>query len=134
MPPLVHKTHNQTRAAIWIVISLVLLVAGIMLLDNAGVFQPGAGTHRITFRVTAAGGYANVTLKAGEVHIDKSQTLTTPWERTYDIEDGQTVFLTASNPTQTGELSCFILLDHSDWKRASTVAPKDGVACAGIIP
>jgi len=45
-----------------------------------------------------------------------------------------TVLITAANPTQTGELSCVILLDNSNWKKSTINAPKDGVACAGIVP
>ena len=45
-----------------------------------------------------------------------------------------TVYVTAANPTQTGELSCFILLDNTQWKTSTIAAPKDGVACAGIVP
>jgi hypothetical protein len=84
--------------------------------------------------VEASGGFANITLQAGEDPISKPTTVTTPWTKTMQIPTGTEVYLTASNPTQTGSLTCTIILDREDWKTDTTAAPKDGVACAGIVP
>ena len=131
---MVNKSRSQTNRLIEIGIVFILIIGVIIVLVNMGAFTPKAGTHRMTFRVWSAGGYANITLSAGANHIDKAQTVTTPWEHTYDIASGVTVYVTAGNPTQTGELSCFILLDNTQWKTSTIAAPKDGVACAGIVP
>jgi len=127
-------SRSPSRKLIEILVVLALILGCAFILANAGAFKPKEGYHRLTFRVSSAGGFANITLNAAENHIDNSQTLTTPWERTFDIASGVTVFLTARNPSQSGQLSCVILLDNSDWKKSTINAPKDGVACAGIVP
>ncbi len=113
---------------------MIVVISLIIFLENLGAFTPKTGSHRVTFRVWSTGGYANITLSAGSSHIDKALTLTTPWEKTVDLASGVTVVLTAGNPNQTGSLSCFILLDNTEWKKSTVAAPKDGVACAGIVP
>jgi hypothetical protein len=113
---------------------IILVVAAVLVASMARSSLAPHGTRRVTFRVESSGGYANITIKAGSFHIDKPQTFTTPWEKTLDIERAESVFLTAANPTQTGQLVCKILLDHELWKTEKIPAPKDGVACAGIIP
>ncbi|HEX2998120.1 MAG TPA: hypothetical protein VHP14_25065 [Anaerolineales bacterium] len=82
----------------------------------------------------ASGGFAIITLDAGNTVISKPTTVTVPWSKTLAITSGTEVYLTASNPTQTGNLTCTISLDKTVWKTQKTTAPKDGVACAGIIP
>jgi hypothetical protein len=99
-----------------------------------GLTRSPQGSRRVQFRVEASGGFANITLQAGEDSISKPTTVTTPWTKTMQISSGTEVYLTASNPTQTGEITCSISLDRTDWKTDTTTAPKDGVACAGIVP
>ena len=92
--------------------------------------------HLVEFRVDASiGGVAIITLDAGSgASIPKPTTVSVPWSKSIRIPQGTEVYLTASNPTQTGKLTCTIRLDKSIWKTESTTAPKDGVACAGIVP
>jgi hypothetical protein len=84
--------------------------------------------------VEASGGFSIITLQAGSVSIGTPATVTMPWQQTLQLPSGTVVYLTASNPTQTGNLDCVILLDNQPWKKETTTAPKDGVACAGIVP
>ena len=128
------QPSERTRNAIQIgfVVGFIVLIVTVVsyLLSQ----KPTTGSHNVKFRVEASGGFSIITFEAGSVSISKSTTVTMPWERTLNLHSGTTVFLTASNPTQTGELSCSILLDNQDWKKERTDAPKDGVACAGIVP
>jgi hypothetical protein len=119
---------------LWIAVLVILLGAAIMAATLARSSLAPTGSRRVTFRVESTGGYANITIKAGSFHIDDPQTMTTPWEKTVDVARAESVFLTAANPTQTGQLTCKIYLDHQIWKTETIPAPKDGVACAGIIP
>jgi hypothetical protein len=114
------------------VLALCAVIAALLL--SMGLMRSPAGSHRVQFRVEASGGFANVTLQAGEESISEPTTMTTPWTKTLQISSGTEVYLTASNPTQTGTLTCMIILDRNDWKTDTTTAPKDGVACAGIVP
>ena len=113
---------------------LALCAAAIAILMSLGLMSSPEDSHRVQFRVEASGGFAMITLQAGEDSISKPTTVTTPWSKTIQIASGTEVYLTASNPTQTGKLTCTITLDKQDWKMETTIAPKDGVACAGIIP
>ncbi|MEN4010541.1 MAG: hypothetical protein AB1453_12505 [Chloroflexota bacterium] len=111
-----------------------LCVISIVVLASLGVFRQQSPEAVLVFRVEASGGYANITLEAGGEIIPQAITVTTPWERRIIVPRGEEVYLTAANPTQTGQLSCTISIERRVWKRASTEAPKNGVACAGIVP
>ena len=128
------RNPSPTRTLVWIVVLAVLIGGAIYLASASHSSLAAKGSRRVIFRVESAGGYANITLKAGTLVIDKPQTVTTPWERSVDVARNESVFLTAANPTQTGELTCKILLDREVWKTESIPAPKDGVAGAGIVP
>lgn len=120
---------------VWqLIFVLALCAVAIATLLSLGVLKSPAGGHRVQFRVEASGGFAIITLDAKDTSIAKPTTVTVPWTKTLQIPSGTQVYLTASNPTQTGKLTCTIKLDNKDWKTDTTTAPKDGVACAGIVP
>jgi hypothetical protein len=121
----------------------MILQISLVLLFGAGVIgvifaleknRSTAGAQRVEFRVDASGGYAIITLDAGSASISKPTTVSVPWTKSIRVASGTEVYLTASNPTQSGKLTCTIMLGQSLWKTDTTAAPKDGVACAGIVP
>ncbi|MBI5943501.1 MAG: hypothetical protein HY864_03970 [Chloroflexi bacterium] len=129
-----NNLSNSQKTAIQVVFVLALVGGAIALLISLGATKPKSDTRRVRFEVQASGGFAMITLQAGEVNIPDPKTVSVPWTQTVKIKSGTTVYLTASNPTATGELSCTITLDNADWKAEQTSAPKNGVACAGIVP
>jgi hypothetical protein len=128
------RLSNGWKIALQLLFVLTLCAAAVALLLSLGVMKPATGSRRVQFTVDASGGYAIITLQAGEVSISKPTTVSVPWSKTLQIPSGTEVYLTASNPTQTGKLTCQITLEKAPWKSATTSAPKDGVACAGIVP
>jgi hypothetical protein len=128
------QLSDRWKIALQLIFVLVLCTAVVAILVSLGLTRSREGIRRVQFRVEASGGFANITLQAGEESISKPTTVTTPWSKTMQIPSGTEVYLTASNPTQTGSLTCTIILDRADWKTETTSAPKDGVACAGIVP
>lgn len=122
------------KTTLQVVFVLILLGGAAALLFSMGITQPSSEVHLVAFEVKSSGGYANITLQAGEESISKPITVTAPWSKTLRISSGTEVYLTASNPSQTGELSCRITLDREVWKMEKISSPKDGVACAGIVP
>jgi hypothetical protein len=125
---------SRRSLIIQIFIVIGVLAAGAILLASLGSFNTKKGPRTLTFRVEATGGFANITLEAGNQIISEPTTVTTPWERRVVVERGKQVFLTAANPSQTGQISCSIRLDGQSWKTEKIQTPKDGVACAGIVP
>ena len=115
---------------------IILIVIGIVVvfLNYLIGNRPIKGSHRIRFEVQASGGFASITMHGGTETIPDLTTVTVPWTKTINIQGGTTVYLTAANPTATGELTCNLYLDGSAWKTETTNAPKNGVACAGIVP
>lgn len=98
------------------------------------VTNPDVTSRSLKFEVEADGGFSIITLQAGNVSIKPPATVSTPWQKTVRVASGSEVYLTASNPSQTGKLTCRVSFDGQPWKEETTVAPKDGVACAGIVP
>jgi hypothetical protein len=128
------QLSDRWKIVLQLIFVLALCAAAIALLISLGVMRTPAGSHRVQFRVEASGGFAIITLDARNASISKPTTVTVPWTKTLQIPSGTQVYLTASNPTQTGKLTCTIKLDNDVWKTETTTAPKDGVACAGIVP
>jgi hypothetical protein len=127
--------QSDRSKLVWqLIFVLVICVAAVALLMSLGLLRTPEGSRRVKFEVEASGGFAIITLEAGNLSLSKPTTVTAPWSRIITLESGTEVYLTASNPTQTGKLTCTILLDQTAWKTQTTTAPKDGVACAGIIP
>jgi hypothetical protein len=132
--PVSAQLSDRWKIALQAAFVVALCVAVIAILMSMGLMRSPEGSHRVQFRVEASGGFANITLRAGEDSILEPTTVTAPWSKTIQLSSGTEVYLTASNPTQTGKLTCTITLDKKDWKTDTTSAPKDGVACAGIVP
>jgi len=128
------RLSNGWKIVLQLVFVLLLCTAAIILLISMGLTKPASGSQRVHFRVEASGGAAIITFQAGSVTIKKPTVVTAPWSKTLQVPSGTVVYLTASNPTQTGKLTCSIILDKTPWKSETTNAPKDGVACAGIVP
>ncbi len=129
-----NNLSNSQRNAIQVIFVLALVGGAIALLVSLGATKPKTDTRRVRFEVQASGGFALITLKTDDIVISEPKTVSVPWSQTIKIKSGTTVYLTASNPTATGELSCNITLDDTNWKAETTSAPKNGVACAGIVP
>lgn len=119
------------RQVAFILVFVLVAVAGITFLLSK---KSATASHLVQFHVDASGGYAIITLQAGNESISKPSRVTTPWNRTIRVPKGSEVYLTASNPTHTGTLTCSISINSNYWQKEITDAPKDGVACAGIIP
>ncbi len=121
---------------VWQIIFVLALCAGVttivLILEHN---RSQTGNQFVEFRVEASGGFAIITLDAGSAaSISQPTTVSVPWTKSLRVASGTEVYLTASNPTQTGTITCTITLNRSPWKVDTTTAPKDGVACAGIVP
>jgi hypothetical protein len=128
------NSPDRQRTVLQLVFLFALIAAIVGLVSYLLATKPVASSHSVHFQVEASGGFSIITLQAGNDSISTPATVTMPWQRTVQLPSGTVVYLTASNPTQTGNLSCVILLDAQAWKKETTTAPKDGVACAGIVP
>lgn len=129
-----NSTSNGTKIILQVGFIIVLMAAAVAFATYLLSLKRVTTSQTVQLHVEASGGFSIITLRAGSVSISKPTTVTTPWNRTLKIPSGTEVYLTASNPTQTGALTCSISMDNQVWKKETTNAPKDGVACAGIIP
>lgn len=125
---------NGWKIALQMVFVLAVVGAAAALLLSMGIMRTGAGSHLVSFKVEASGGFAVITLQADGASIEKPTTVTVPWSKSLRIKSGTEVYLIASNPSQTGGLSCSILLDQAVWKMEKSDTSGKGVACAGIVP
>jgi hypothetical protein len=125
---------DQMKIALQAVLVLAIVGVAIAVLVSLGITQAPSESHLLTFEVKASGGFATITLKAGSEEIAKPTTVTSPWSKALRVKRGTEVYLTASNPSASGEISCRITLDKEAWKAEKNSAPKNGVACAGIVP
>ena len=126
---------DRWKVVLQLLFVLALCAGVIFMLTSMGLMDSREKSHVVKFRVDALGGVAIITLDAGKsASISKPTTVSVPWTKSLRIASGTEVYLTASNPTQTGKITCTIFLDKKIWKTETTSAPKDGVACAGIVP
>lgn len=130
------QTNHPNRFTI---IFQLLVMGGIFWAGIAGLNYLGSAksvktSSVVRFEVQASGGFAMVTLKTKDGDLLQPMNVNVPWSETLKVESGTTVILTASNPSLTGEITCNIRIDGTAWKKETTMSPKNGVACAGIVP
>lgn len=130
-----NRSLSKQQRTLWqLILVLALLIAVYLLFRAIGAFDPPPGHRRITLKVEASGGYSLITMQAGNESIREATTVNTPWQKVYNLPSGTEVYLTAANPSQSGHVTCTLLLDGRKWKTQTKTAPNDGVACAGIVP
>ena len=128
---------NQRPGRLVAQIVVVILVLGIVLvvLSALGVFSPKTpGSHEVTFRITGNTSAAVITYTLEDGAQSAPQNVSVPWKKAIRYEQSLAVILTAGNPTQTGSISCVLLLDGEEWKKDTATSPSDKVSCAGIVP
>ena len=127
---------NPTRRTFFIQITTVSAIVLIIVI-LAVVFLPrtlSPGQHRITLRVESSSGSATIQYTAGKYEQrDPDLTFNTPWEKSWTLDSGTQILLTAGNHQQTGTLKCIIRADGKTWKSQAVTMPDDKVACAGIV-
>ena len=104
------RLSNRWKIALQLILVLAICTAAIVTLISLGLMKSPINNHRVEFKVEASGGVAIITLQAGSVSMTQPTTVTAPWSKTMQIPSGTEVYLTASNPTQTGQLTCSIKL------------------------
>ncbi|MCX6059034.1 MAG: hypothetical protein NTW69_12885 [Chloroflexi bacterium] len=130
-----NNLSNGQKNALQAIFVLALCAGALLLLNYLIASRPVKNSSSsVRFEVQASGGFASITLRAGTVNMPEPTTVTAPWTRTIRVKSGTTVYLTASNPTATGEITCNIFLENKAWKTETISTPKNGVACAGIVP
>jgi len=129
----------ENKSSQWSSILIVLAITVIVVVTVVGIWilksnssNEGA-LHHVTYEVEADGGYAYVVYTTSTGENTEGQIYSTPFTKTIVFPKGQQVFLTASNPSQSGTISCTIKLDHRDWKTSRGTHPVDSVACGGIV-
>jgi hypothetical protein len=114
-----------------IVVVVIISIVGIWFLKTRS--SVNNGMRQITYQVDASGGYAQIIYTTSAGTNTEAQILTTQFNKTISVPIGTEVYLTASNPSQTGTIYCKIKLDGQDWKESHGTHPVDSVACAGIV-
>jgi hypothetical protein len=97
--------------------------------------RTSSDSRLVYFEVKASGGYAIITLQAGDENISKPTTVTVPWSKNGPHQKRNGGLFNRLEPVPDGRIK---LPHHTgqkqpgNWKKIS--APKNGVACAGIVP
>lgn len=123
-----------SKAVLQVAVLSVVLITAFVGFNYLSALKIVRTASLVRFEVETSGGFASITLRAGNVNMTEPTNVSAPWSQTVKIKSGTTVFLTASNPSVIGEITCNILLNREVWKTETISSPKNGVACAGIIP
>jgi hypothetical protein len=129
----INETPQRSNTIIGIAIAIIVIISivGVWLLKSQST--PNGRTRQVTYQVEASGGYAQIIYTTSTGVNTEAAILTTPFTKTLSIPVGTEVFLTASNPSQTGTVVCKIKIDNKDWKESHGTHPVDSVACGGIV-
>lgn len=125
------SSRSNTAVGLAIVLVIIVTIVGVWLLKSQS--EDEGVLRQVTYQVEASGGYAQIIYTNSAGVNTEAGILTTPFIRTISFPVGQEVYLTASNPSQTGNISCRILINNREWKESKGTHPVDSVACAGII-
>lgn len=127
------KPSSRGTAAIGVLIAIVILITiiGVWILKSQSA--DNNTLRQVTYIVNSDGGYAQVIYTSSNGKNTDPAMVTSPFTRTVTLPVGSEVYLTASNPSQNGSVSCQIRIDNKDWKQSHGTHPVDSVACGGII-
>jgi hypothetical protein len=128
-----NPSERSNTNIIWVVIVVAIIIASIIFWVLNNHTSDNGGMRQITYQVQASGGYAQIIYTDITGTVTAPIMVTTPFFKTISLPIGDQVYLTASNPSQTGDVSCNIKIDNKDWKESHGTHPIDSVACAGII-
>jgi len=127
------KSSSRGTGAIGIIIAIVVIVAIIAIWLLKSQSDASGAVRQVTYSVNADGGYAQIIYTDINGKNTDPAMMTTPFSKTINLPVGAEVYLTASNPSQTGSVSCNIKINGREWKASKGTHPVDSVACAGII-
>jgi hypothetical protein len=129
----INETPQRSTTIVGIAVAIIVIISiiGVWLLKSRSTAN--GGTRQVTYQVEASGGYAQIIYTTSTGVNTEAAILTTPFTKTMSIPLGTEVYLTASNPSQTGTISCKIKIDNKDWKESHGTHPVDSVACGGIV-
>ncbi len=128
------QKKNPVKIILTIILFLGIIATVIYFSVQSGLFKTPSTNNTVRMEVDCDGGYAVITYTAGDKKTNEAITVTTPWKKSFEVQDGDSVFLTAGNPTQSGTIECLIILNDREWKTDTVDFPKQAVACGGIIP
>ncbi len=123
--------RSSTWIGILIVIGIIAAIIGVWILRNQSSAE--GELRQVTYQVEASGGYAQIIYTNSTGNTTEAAIYTTPFIKTLNLPVGEQVYLTASNPSQTGTVVCKIKINNRDWKESRGTHPIDSVACGGII-
>ena len=127
------KSSSRGSGIIGIVIAVIVIVAIIMISILKSQSSDNDSMRQVTYLVNADGGYAQIIYTSSPGVNTEPAMLTTPFNRTISMPVGTEVFLTASNPSQNGKITCQIKIDNHEWKSSQGTHPVDSIACGGIL-
>jgi Tol biopolymer transport system component len=101
------KMKYRTR---YYFISLVIVMTTLLL-------AACGGGNQLTYQVTGAASEAEVTYTDGDGN-SHTETVTLPWETSFDVGGSADFALAADNTTEQGNISCAVLLNEKELGRA----------------
>lgn len=126
---------NRRRFITQLVVLIAVVLGVFLVLNGMGVFKRRTpGVHHVSYRVEGSTAAAVVTYTRDDGSKTQPLDVSVPWRMDVYFNQPIPVFLTAGNPSQTGSITCKIILDSVEWKQESASAPNDKVSCAGILP
>ena len=116
-------------------IFIIILLAGLgMIAITSGIFAPKNASRTVTLKVVASHGFIRMSYSTPRESSSGALSVSSPWQKTFSLKAGDEVHISAGNPNELGEITCYIIINNNVWRSVTAKYPDTKAACAGIIP
>jgi len=124
----------RRRMVIQLIFITILLTGLAIIAITSGIFTPKDTARSVTLKVVASHGFIRLSYSTPEESSASALNVSSPWEKTFRLQAGDEVHISAGNPNSIGEITCYIIINNRVWRSETAKYPDDKAACAGIIP
>jgi hypothetical protein len=101
---------------------------------EAPAVAPASSKPSVTYYVTGSASSVSVTYQNGTGGTEQRDAVSLPWNATFDMDEGDFVYLAAQNQGDSGTVTCSIRADGQLVKQSTSTGAYVIASCSGSVP
>ncbi len=127
------KVPKKTGIGTWIISGLVVWFLFSIFYGGGTTGSSGSSSHSVTYYVEGSTGSASLTYN-NEQGGTQQEKVSVPWQKSFSMQRGNFVYISAQNQQSFGDISVRIVVDGKEFKRSEasggyTIASASGSCC-----
>jgi hypothetical protein len=137
------ERHGFSWGVVIVVLLVLAAVAGILavVLRGSSSIESASwsystsrpSTYTVIYRVSGTAKTVDLTYENDSGNTEQRSNVELPWQRTYEMEPGSFLYVSAQNQGETGSVKCEIVVDGDVEERASSSGAYVIATCSGSV-